>query len=411
MFRCVATFDRSEELRMSHSIPNHLQVVLLYDSADAIDLNALQAAFLKSELNAGYTYNVVEANGRTFFRCFGGRDSQVMVIVEWVDRPGERAKFDWALSCVFNQISAPDAAALIERHRGLLLINVHHGALSQSHEVQTLLAQMGVGQAGQSLPQYQERLRVMGLLAAMATQISKPTLSHWTHTDLLARPHAIKDFMCDTDPNPLHVYPLPFRGPGTTQEEGIAGLVTFGAAAFIGREIRVRPTEVPWNEAYHHALCFICLAIRKNGYVIADGDTFSDDSESFCYRVHHTAEPLNNAGTQIPCYELEPLLNKQHGFQSPEFVTRDRIVDIDNPQPEYGAQLKGRAGREAIAEWKVKRQRAERAGGNFIVKAKVEASGGGTFGKRQTGAGASAAKGGSTAGWLAKTFNVRRDKE
>ena len=26
----------------------------------------------------------------------------------------------------------------------------------------------------------------MGLLAAMATDISKPTLSHWTHTDVLA---------------------------------------------------------------------------------------------------------------------------------------------------------------------------------------------------------------------------------
>jgi hypothetical protein len=196
-------------------------------------------------------------------------------------------------------------------------------------------------------------------------------------------------------PIPLHVHPLPFRGPGTTQDQGIAGVATFGAAAFIGREIRVRPTEVPWGEAYQHALLFIALAITKNGYVIPDDDTFADDSQSFCYRVHHTAEPVFNAGTQIPCYELEPLLNKQHGFQSPDYVTRDRIVNIDAPQPEY-VQLRGRALREAVAEWKAKRQMAERAGLSFEVKAKVEAGGGG----------ASGAKGGSVAGWLAKTFNA-----
>jgi hypothetical protein len=393
---------------MSHSSPNALQVALLYESAEAIDVNALQVAFLQSELNEfGCRYNVVEADGRTHFRCFGGRDSDVMVFVEWVNRPTARANFNTALSSVFNHISAPDAAALIDRHRGLLLINVHHGAMPQTHEIQTLLAQMGMGQAGQSLPQYQERLRVMGLLAAMATDISKPTLSHWTHTDVLAKPQAIKHY--NAGPNPLNVHPLPFRGPGTTQDQGIAGLETFGAAAFIGREIRVRPTVVPWGEAYEHALGFIALAMHKDGYIIPDGDTFGDESHSFGYRVHHTAEPLVNAGKQIPCYELEPLLNKQHGFQSPGYVTRDRIVNIDAPQPEY-VQLKGRAGRETVADWKAKREMAERVGGSFEVKAKAEASGG-AFGKRQSGGGASGANGGSVAGWLAKTFNRRRDKE
>jgi hypothetical protein len=391
---------------MSHSSPNALQVALLYDSAAAIDLKALQAAFLQSESNApGYQYNVVEADGRRYFRCFGGREQDVMVFVEWVDRPTARANFNTALGSVFNKISAPDAAALIDRHRGLLLINVHHGAMPQSGEIQALLAKMGMGQAGQSLPQYQERLRVMGLLAAMASEIRKPTLSHWTHTDVLAGPQAIKHY--DASPNPLNVHPMPYRGPGTTQDQGIAGLVTFGAAAFIEREIRVRPTAVPWGDAYQHVLGFIALALHKNGYVIPDGDTFGDEDHSFSYRVHHTAEPFVNAGKPIPCYELEPLLNRQHKFQSPGYVPRDHIVSIDAPQPEY-VELKGRAGREVVAEWKAKRQMAERAGGSFEVKAKVEA-GGGAFGKRQSGDGAS--KGGAVTGWLAKTFNLGRTKE
>ena len=91
------------------------------------------------------------------------------------------------------------------------------------------------------------------------------------------------------------------------------------------------------------------------------------------------------------------LLNKQHGFQSPEYVTRDRSVNIDAPQPEF-VELKGRAGEEAVAEWKARRQMAERAGVGFEVKAKVDAGGGG-----------SGAKGGSFAGWFAKAFNLPRN--
>ena len=133
---------------MSHSSPNALLVALLYDSADPIDLDALQAAFLKSESNAsGYRYNVIEAD-RTYFRCFGGRESDVMVFVEWVDRPTARANFNTALGSVFNQIGAPDAAALIDRHRRLLLINVHHGAMPPTPEILAMLAEMGMGQAG-----------------------------------------------------------------------------------------------------------------------------------------------------------------------------------------------------------------------------------------------------------------------
>jgi hypothetical protein len=152
------------------------------------------------------------------------------------------------------------------------------------------------------------------------------------------------------------------------------------------------------------------VAIHKNGYVIPDGDTFGDDTDSYCYRVHHTAEPLLNAGAEIPCYELEPLLNKKHGFQSPDYLTRDRIIDIDAPQLER-VQLNGRAGREVVAEWRAKRQMAERLGGKLVVKGTYEEDGDGAFGKRQSGDGASGAKGGSVAGWLAKTFNVGRDKE
>src|SRR5262249_58811053 len=95
--------------------------------------------------------------------------------------------------------------------------------------------------------------------------------------------------------------------------------------------------------------------------LLPHGPTSGHATHSYSYRVHHAAEPLCNADAQIPCYELEPLLHKPLGFQSPDYVTRDRIVNIDAPQPEY-VQLKGQAGRETVAEWKARRQLAEPAG-------------------------------------------------
>ena len=96
-------------------------------------------------------------------------------------------------------------------------------------------------------------------------------------------------------PNLLHVHALPLRGPGTTQDQGIAGVGTLAPRLHRAGNTDA-PTEVPWGEAFEHALSFIAVAMQKDGYVVRDGGTFGDDSDSYCYRVHHTAEPLFNAG-------------------------------------------------------------------------------------------------------------------
>ena len=51
---------------------------------------------------------------------------------------------------------------------------------------------------------------------------------------------------------------------------------------------------------------------------------------------------------------------------------------------------------------------AERIGGRLVVKGIVE-PGGGAVGEPQSGDGASGDKGGSVAGWLAKTFRSTRE--
>jgi hypothetical protein len=177
-------------------------------------------------------------------------------------------------------------------------------------------------------------------------------------------------------PTPLHILPLPYRAAGTSDAQGIAGLVTRGAANFIGREIRVRPSEVAWGTVYQHALGFVRLALMKNGYVIPDGDTFGDEDHTFSYRVHHNAEPFVNGGQAVLCYELETLLNTAQGFRSPAYTPPGLAVDIDRPQARFG-DFDSRGGKKLVAEWREKRRMAEAAGAQFEVRATADAGNGG----------------------------------
>jgi hypothetical protein len=277
-----------------------------------------------------------------------------------------------------------------------VLINVHNGPMPPDPKIQAMLRELNMPEAGQSLPEYQERLRVVGALAKLATDMSAPTLSHWTHSDMLLKPAMLGEAMLDNSPNLLHVHPLPYRAPGTTQEEGVAGLVTHGASFFIGREIRVRPHKISWIENFEGALAFMRMAIAKNGYIIPDGDTFSDEANTICYRVHHDAEPFRNGPATVPCYELELMVNTKHGFVSPSYVPLDYTVDLDAPRT--GDPTDPRTD-DRMDDWLRTRRMAERAGAKLEVKVDMratDASGRKVFGRRTV----EQAKNDGALGWL-----------
>jgi hypothetical protein len=382
---------------MSHKSPNHLQVALLYDNADGLDLRKMLETFQQAEEKAfGHKYNIVEFNEKTgYFRCYGGRD--IMIFVEKIDAPANRACFNATLGSVFTKLVSPEAPGLIDRHRAHVLINVHNGAMPPDPKIKALLAQLNVSEAGQSLPQYRERLRVLGALASITTQIHAPLLSHWTYSEMLADPAKLGDMMLSSDPSPLHIHPLPYRAPGTTQEQGVAGLTTHGASYYIGRELRVRPHTVPWIENFQSALAFVRIAIAKNGYIIPDGDTFSDEANTVCFRVHHDAEPIPNGQETVPCYELELMVNQKHGFVSPDYVPLTYTVDLDAPR---SADPSDPRTPENMREWTETRRMAERAGVQLEVKINVDArdaQGVKVFGRRNI---EQAQKG----GWLKRRF-------
>jgi hypothetical protein len=61
----------------------------------------------------------------------------------------------------------------------------------------------------------------------------------------------------------------------------LAGLRTFGARHWLGREILIRPSVLPWAANLETIFAFLRLATMPGGYVIPDGDSFGPEDRSF----------------------------------------------------------------------------------------------------------------------------------
>ncbi len=160
-------------------------------------------------------------------------------------------------------------------------------------------------------------------------------------------------------PGPLHIHPVVY---GANQQK--VGMRTFGARHFIGRELQIGQCPIPWQATYLQMLAFIKVATAPNGYIVPYGDTFGPPDHSESYRVHH----LPAEDGDVPIIELEPLLHRASGFQSPHYVPRDRTFDDRNIPPDV--QPEDRAAQDAQrAELRGKRRQAELAGNTFEVRA------------------------------------------
>lgn len=360
---------------------NLIQSCLLYDQAEPIALVALIQAFLKAERNAhGYEYRVMNGNGQRldmddeslFVQLVGGANDDVVITVEWANQPANPRALAGSLASAYTtMVTAPDALARLTRHRGHLLIGAQHGVIPDIPELRSLLGQLNMPAPGDSLEQFRERLRVLETLTALAIEISRPTLVHWTSSGVLAQPDSLVFAQLDAGPSPLNVHPLPFSVETPADQRGVAGFTTIGAANFVGREISVRPSVVPWIEVYQHVLGFLKIAIDPKGYVIPDGHTMGDESGTFCYRVRHPSEPVMIGGVERLVYEFEPLLNVRCGFRDPSYIDRGAPIDVDKPElTRFGVSKTD--GKAMVQAWREQRANVERIGGRFEVRARNE---------------------------------------
>ena len=347
--------------------PNELQSAIVFDQR-ITSLDQMVDAFTKIEAErSGARFNMIEAKPGIFYRLYGGGD-ELMITLEYMDNPANEAVFEQPLASLVTGTYCPDARARIQKSRSHILVNVSHGVLGnvlQSSGIAAMLDGIGMPREGASLPQFRTRLEALALITRIICDVEPAQLIHWTQSNLLFPPEIFTTLADAGAPGPLHIHPFLFGNPGGAGGRPEVGIRTFGARHFIGREVLIEPSVIDWGANFETILAFLRLATHDKGYIIPHGDTFGPEDGSLSYRVIHRDATEGD----VPLYELVPLMHRAQGFQSPDYVPRDRAFDDRNPPtdlmpPEQEAQ------QELTDEWREKRALAEGAGGRFEVRAR-----------------------------------------
>lgn len=355
--------------------PNRLQACLLFDRP-VQGIDPIIRDFVRIEqLKSSATFRVSEERPRRFFRLFDGAE-ELTLTAELIDGPAKADAFRGALASTFTGIATPDIRARLDRTQSHLLIEVSHGMMGaddgESRYAATFTA-MGSAAAGATQAQFERRLQVLALMARVAIEHAMPLAVHWTQSDLLVAGELFDKFAASSKmPGPLHIHPFLFGPRPAPGDDALIGIRTFGARHWLGREILVEPSVLPWALNFETILAFLRIALAPNGYVIPDGDTFGPEDRSLSYRVvHHDKGALVGTSDPEPAdmamYELLPMKHLAHGFLAPDHVPKANVVESLAFPP--ALMPAGQDERMALAnEWADKRKLAEGIGGRFEVR-------------------------------------------
>lgn len=360
--------------------PNRVQAALLFDRP-VRELEAIMRDFTRVEaMKTGASFNVPEANPGRFYRLFNGAE-ELMLTFEYIDGPANAEAFRGALSSPFTGIVTPDIRDRLARTQSHILIEASHGVMAGVEEdpkFAAMFAQIGLPKPGATQAQFHRRLSVLALMTRIVGDHAAPLAVHWTQSDLLLDGAIADGFAAMEAPGPLHIHPFLFGPHAVPGQPALAGIRTYGARHWLGREILIKPHVLPWAVNFETILAFLKVATMENGYIIPDGDTFGPEDRSQSYRVlhhdvgdnigHDTPEPAD-----IPIYELVPLKHTAHGYVSPDHVPDANVID-DRAFPAAIMPEDQDAKMAAANEWAEKRKLAEGIGGQFEVRARGDGS-------------------------------------
>lgn len=361
--------------------PNRLQAALLFDRPVA-DLAAIVRDFQRIEgMRSGAQFNVPEKNPGRFTRLYNGAE-ELMVTFEYCDHPCKADLFRPALSSPFTGIATPDIRERIARCQSHILIEVSHGVfggVEDDPKIAAMFDAIGRPREGATQAQFERRLAVLALMGRIAAEHAMPVAVHWTQSDMLTGGELFDTLAAGNDaPGPLHIHPFLFGPRPVAGEDAPVGIRTFGARHWLGREIIIQPSALPWSANLETIFAFLRVATMKGGYIIPDGDSFGPEDRSLSYKVRHHekgadigyAEP---EPADVPFYELVPLKHVAHGFVAPGHVP-DANAFNDRAFPPSVMPSDQDARMTLANEWADKRRMAEGIGGRLEVRKVGEAA-------------------------------------
>lgn len=355
--------------------PNRLQACLLFDRPIRAS-EAVVRDFLRIEgMRSGAQFTISDTRPAQFYRLYSGAED-LMVTLEYCDRPADPEVFRPALSSRFTGLLTPDIRDRIARSASHIILEVSHGVtggIEDQPEIAAMLANIGHARSGATQGQFERRLQVLALMARIAIEHAMPLAVHWTQSDMLVAGELFDEFAAAGEmPGPLHIHPFLFGPRPAPGDEALIGIRTFGARHWLGREILVEPNVLPWASNFETLLAFMRIALVPNGYVIPHGDTFGPEDRSLSYRViHHDKGAIVGMTDPQPAdmalYELVPMKHLAHGFVAPDHVPEANVVEANAFPPALVPE--DQDAKMALAnEWADKRKLAEGIGGTFEVR-------------------------------------------
>ncbi len=350
---------------MSGKFTNNLQAAILYEGGGeihpSIHLNPFRMAMLAKEI----PFKIVQEN-RNFAFMMGPGELQIMVT--YYDHPANPAAFEGTLGSAITGILMSDARERVRRHTAHVLVEIHHGVLGgavDNAQMAGFFDQIGMKRPGASLREFNMRVEILGEVCRHLLKVQPASAIHWTQSNMLIAGEKFLPFLDQAHPSMLTVHPKLFGAePMPGFKELPAGLLTLGAADYLGREIYVAPAPIPWFELYEISLVFMRMALMPNGYVVPDGDTLGPESNEFSYLVRHLNADEHPLGMREPVYALTAKYAEKHGFTTMEHETR---TPVRGGMREVAHEIEPdrTARQDLISDWE-KRERAANAIGGGL---------------------------------------------
>ncbi|MEO0643128.1 MAG: hypothetical protein AAFY47_06885, partial [Pseudomonadota bacterium] len=294
--------------------PNRIQAALLLDRSFE-DLDALTRDFARiAELKSGAAFSIPEHRPGAFTRLFGG-GADLMVTFEYIPAPPQETVFEAALNSPVTTIRTPDMPERITDARSHILLDVSQstlGALDLDPDKASFLQELGASALGATCDDFRRRLETLVLMVRVAIDHTRPSAIHWAQSDQLFDPETFEAAATDGFPGPLTVHPLLYSEADPSDAPGAIGLRTFGARHWLGRELHVGPSVLPWSAAYRTLVEFCAASVAEDGGVTAHEQTYEPARGDEIWRVCHRElgeDPLAQAASHgaVAVYELEPL--------------------------------------------------------------------------------------------------------
>lgn len=357
---------------MTGRYTNNIQAAILYEGGDEIypslHLNAFRAAMLNNQL----PLKVVQED-RHFVLMMG--PGEFRILVTYFPRPADAAVFAPTLGSAVTTLLMPDARERVRRHTAHVLVEVHHGVMggvTDKPEIAGFFSQIGMQRPGATLREFNMRVEILGEVCRHLLKVQPASAIHWTQNNLLIAGEQFTAFLDQPQPSILTVHPKLFAGePVPGFSETPAGLLTLGGADYIGREIYVAPTPIPWIDLYEAALAFMRVALVPNGYIVPDDETFGPENGDYSFRVKHLAAEQHPIGMREPCYALTLRFSRQHSYTTMEHETRT-LVPGGMRSVAASVETDWDKRRELIADWEQKERTAKAVGNSLQLYRKGE---------------------------------------